>query len=255
MGRAVVVGVTSSNTYPTTPGAFQEQRVGLPDAASDRDGFVTILDASGSAITHSTFLGGGGPGTSTWAAGVALDDKGNVYVTGTTTSPGFPVSPGAFQPFPKGGNEGFIAKLTPDLSTLVYGSYLGGKAGDDLLSIAVDAEGSAIVVGVTNNFPEPDFPTTPGAFQPQFGGSFTDAVVAKVDPSGLSLAYSSYLGGGADEYATAVAVDAQGSAYVAGGIAGIEFGAFPITARRLSWEAKRVTSRKVLPSTPRDSFG
>lgn len=229
MGRAVVVGVTSSNTYPTTPGAFQEQRVGLPDAASDRDGFVTILDASGSAITHSTFLGGGGPGTSTWAAGVALDDKGNVYVTGTTTSPGFPVSPGAFQPFPKGGNEGFIAKLTPDLSTLVYGSYLGGKAGDDLLSIAVDAEGSAIVVGVTNNFPEPDFPTTPGAFQPQFGGSFTDAVVAKVDPSGLSLAYSSYLGGGADEYATAVAVDAQGSAYVAGGIAGIEFGAFPIT--------------------------
>src|SRR5205823_7677159 len=130
------------------------------------------LNAAGSALLYSTFLGGSnGAG----AAAIAVDAAGNAYVTGVTLSDDFPTTPGAFQttPGPFGGNPqvAFVSKLNTTGSALLYSTYLGvtvtgGNA------IAVDAAGHAYVTGVAG----PDFPTTPGAFQttPTFGEPFTD---------------------------------------------------------------------------------
>jgi hypothetical protein len=215
-GNVYVTGETSSSNFPTTPGAFQTT---LENGAA----FVSKLNATGSALLYSTFLGGSrGAGT----AAIAVDAAGNAYVTGVTLSDDFPTTPGAFQPTPGpfGTNPqvAFVSKLNTAGSALLYSTYLGvtvtgGNA------IAVDAAGNAYVTGVAG----PDFPTTPGAFQPTptFGEPLTDAFVSKLNTAGSALVYSTYLGltftGG-----SGIAVDAAGNAYVTGGTS---FSNFPTT--------------------------
>ena len=146
------------------------------------------------------------------------------YVTGWTYSSDFPTTMGAFQPSLGGSLDAFVAKLNPSGSSLLYSTYLGGSDAEGG-GIAVDAAGSAYVTGVTFLG---DFPTTAGAFQTSFGGGF-DTFVAKLNPSGASLVYSTYLGGSDDDRGDGVAVDGAGSAYVTG-VTGSDF---PTTAGAL----------------------
>jgi hypothetical protein len=158
------------------------------------------------ALAYSTYLGGSAADA---AFGVAVDLAGNAYVTGYTTSANFPTV-GVSLPH-LGGVDLFVSKLSPSGAALVYSSYLGGSGDDVGLGIAVDASGSAYVAGYTTS---PDFPVA-SAFQATSGGA-TDGFVAKLSASGSALVYSTYLGGGADDQAQAVAVDASGRAYVTG---------------------------------------
>jgi hypothetical protein len=200
VGNAYVTGGTSSSDFPTV-GAFDTSLGGSTAA------FAAKLDASGSSLAYSTYLGG-----SSFDAGkgIAVDAAGSAYVTGDARSSDFPTTVGAFQTSLRGNNDGFVAKLTPSGSSLAYSTYLGGSSSDVGWGIAVDAAGSAYVLGDTSSS---DLSTV-GAFDTSLGGS-QDAFVAKLTPSGSSLAYSTYLGGSSsDTGAGGIAVDPAGSAYV-----------------------------------------
>nr|MDQ2732483.1 SBBP repeat-containing protein [Armatimonadota bacterium] len=172
-GNAYVTGSTLSLDFPT-------QRALQPNFGGDviggtetGDAFVTELNPTGTAFIYSTYLGGSmatqlgfssmaGNVRSQGSRGIAVDASGSAYVTGTTNTTDFPTTPGALQPAIGNGNlTAFVTKLSPDGSSLVYSTYLGGAAGSQSGGIAVDAAGSAYVFGNAS----PDFPVTPGAFQ------------------------------------------------------------------------------------------
>jgi hypothetical protein len=220
-GAAYVAGVTDSVNFPTTAGAFQ------PSIAGINDGFVTKLNANGSALIYSTYVGGS---SADEGSAIAIDVAGNAYVAGRTTSEDFPVTPGAFQTSIGGPANGFVAKLNTAGTGLVYSTYLGGSGSDQAVAIGVDAAGSAYAAGVTSSA---DFPVTAGALQGILSGS-TDAFVTKLDTTGTALAYSTYLGGSGDEQARGIAVDTAGSAYAVGATSSSNFptssGAFQTAA-------------------------
>jgi len=158
-------------------------------------------------LVYSTYLGGGGYETGN---AVAVDDAGNSYLTGQTSSAAFPAG-GATPPAFRNSPDVYVAKLDPSGTGLVYSAFLGGGSKEEGYGIAVDATGAAYVTGETwsTNFP------TVNPLQPVMGGG-TDAFVAKLDPTGSSLQYSSYLGGSTQDAALGIAVDADGNAYLTG---------------------------------------
>jgi hypothetical protein len=201
-GRGYVTGQTDSADYPTTPGAFDRTFNGL-----NRDAFVTKLNASGSALVYSTFLGGAG---NDFGEGIAVRD-GRAYVTGGTAFFDFPTTPGAFDTTWNGGLDAFVTKLNASGSALVYSTFLGGTGADAFsVDVAVDTRGRAYVTGDTSS---PDFPTTPGAFDTTWNG--TDAFVTKLNRSGSALVYSTFLGGSDVDIGEGIAVR-EGKAYVTG---------------------------------------
>ncbi len=218
-GNAYVVGHTSSSNFPVTPGAFQ-----TTFSINGVRGFVSKLNAAGSALVYSTYLGGSSSGHGADAGtGIAVDAAGNAYVTGGTSSLDFPTTPGAFQTVYGGNDDAFVSKLNATGSALVYSTYLGGSDGEGGSDIAVDAAGNAYVTGYTYSS---NFPTTPGAFQTAYGGN-VDAFVSKLNASGSALVYFTYLGGSNDDTGRGIAVDAAGNAYVTGDA---ESANFPTTA-------------------------
>jgi Abnormal spindle-like microcephaly-assoc'd, ASPM-SPD-2-Hydin/Beta-propeller repeat len=208
-GNAYVGGSTGSTDFPTTPGAFQRTcSGGCVHGISDL--FVTKLNATGSALVYSTYLGG--TGTERFLQGIAVDSVGHTYVTGWTTSSDFPTTPGAFQTKLRGSVAAFVTEFDPSGSTLVYSTYLSGSGSDYGAGLVLDSSGNAYVSGYTSST---DFPITPGAFQRTSGGGF-DAFVTKVNPSGSALVYSTYLGGTDTENANTIALDASRNAYITG---------------------------------------
>jgi hypothetical protein len=175
---------------------------------------VAKLNAAGSALVYATYLGGSNPDSGT---GIAVDAAGNAYVTGYTGSTNFPTT-NPLQPANKGFQNAFVAKLNAAGSALVYATYLGGSGTDAGQGIAVDAAGNAYVTGQTTST---DFPTA-NALQPANGGG-ADAFVAKLNAAGTALAYSTYLGGSADDSGDGIAVDSQGNAYVTGATTSTNF--------------------------------
>jgi hypothetical protein len=227
-GSAYVTGQTNSANYPTTPGAFDTTHNGRLDA------FVTELNASGSALADSTFLGGTRLDS---GSGIAVDGSGSVYVTGFTNSANYPTTPRAFDPTLDGGGDAFVTKLRASGSALAYSTFLGGTSGDSASDIAVDGSGSAHVTGQTGSS---DYPTTPGAFDPTLDGQ--DVFVTKLNASGSALAYSTFLGGtGTGDVGQGIAVDGSGSAYVTGQTFSADYpttpGAFDTTYDGISSDA------------------
>lgn len=198
-GNAYIAGTTGSG-YPTTSGVYAETGSGL---------FVTKLNAAGNALGYSTYLQSAGAKPSA----IRLDASGNVVVVGQTTDT-IPATGTAFQAFnPSVGiGSGFVIKLNPTGSSLVFATYLGGSAEDNARGVALDPAGNIYVTGHTKS---DNFPVTSGAYQRiRKGGS--DAFVTKIKPDGSGLLYSTYLGGTVDDRAAAIAVDATGRAYLTG---------------------------------------
>ena len=185
-GNAYVTGQTSFADFPTTPGAFQPAKPG------DEDVFVSKLNATGSALVYSTYLGGSQ--SVAQGGGITVDAVGNAYVTGFTGATDFPTTPGAFQTTMAGNFDAFVTKLNATGSALLYSTFLGGSGADGAAAIGVDAIGNAYVTGQTIST---DFPTTAGAFQPNPGDGFgrvQDAFVSKLNATGSAVVYSTYLG-------------------------------------------------------------
>ncbi len=180
-------------------------------------------------LAYSTYLGGSGGDQGT---AIAVDSSGNAYIAGSTASANFPVSSTAFHHTNKaataGGMNVFVTKLTPGggPSALAYSTYLGGSTNDQGAGIAVDKSGYAYVTGLSESS---DFPVTSGAFQTtnKAAGSYgPNAFVTKVNTTGSALAYSTFLGGDNYDFATAIAVDSTGNAYVTGFAGSLDF---PVT--------------------------
>ena len=271
-GNVYVIGHTWSPDFPTL-NAIQSAFGGGP-----YDGFITKINASGSSLAWSTFMGpgalqvmqvdgagnvtaagmsfGGAPilggfqpafgsgsyhgyvasvspaGTLVWSSflggsgneqiyGVFVDAVGTVYLSGQTSSPDFPV-PGGFQTTFAGYWDGFVTKVNPGGASLAWSSYFGGNNYEAGRGIAADAAGNVYVTGPTLSL---DFPVSNG-FQMTYGGGSADAFVMKVNASGSSVAWSSYLGGNGNDDAYAVALDSSGNIYLLGGTESTDF---PVT--------------------------
>ena len=202
-GNAYITGETSSINFPTTTGAFQTSSAGSYDV------FVSKLNAAGTALVYSTYLGGSGDDE---GYGIAVDGSGNAYVTGETDSTNFPTTQGAFQTSDAGSYEAFVTKLNAAGNALAYSSYLGGQSFDEGTGIAVDGSGNAYVTGTTESS---NFPTTTSAFQTTWTGS-EKAFITKLNGAGTALVYSTLLGGTSTDGAESIAVDSSGDAYVTG---------------------------------------
>jgi len=189
---------------PTSANAFQPESIhpAIPVFART-DAFVVKLDPQGVPL-YSTYLSGNGYDE---GRAIAADSSGHAYVAGFTGSTNFPTRV-AFQP--NGLGDGFLVKLSPDGSRLVYSTYLGGVGIDVINAVAVDADSAVYVAGTTNS---PLFPTKNGLQGPS--GDF-DGFLTKFDPSGSSLAFSTYLGGSRADEIVGVALDGMGHVVVAG---------------------------------------
>jgi uncharacterized protein (TIGR03437 family) len=243
-GSLYLTGVASSKDLAATPGAFQTASHG-PDA------FVLKLGPDGK-IAFATFLGGNGPACNPGGSclvgvpfpapltddeegfGIAVDQTGNVYVAGVTNAADFPVTPNAFQTKyadPAGmADQGFIAKLSPDGSQLLYSTYLGTASGERIVSLAVDSSGEAVVGGHTYST---SFPTTADALfpSPHAPGGF----IGRLNSQGSALVYATYLGNSAPgnnaSEVGGIAIDDGGNIDVTGwaGYGTIPTSDFPVT--------------------------
>jgi hypothetical protein len=211
-GNVYVTGQTNSADFPTTPGAFQTKCNvdGTCGASSHSDAFIAKLSSDGSQLVYSGFLGGSNDDR---AGGIAVDSLGNAYITGGTFSTDFPTTVGAFNRVNPGGENVFAAKINPTGSALIYSTYLGPGEG---FAAAIDTSGNAFIAGAACG----TYPTTPGAFQTSCGNpspsNINDAFVTKLDPTGSTLIYSTFIGGSNEDFTPALAIDSAGNAYIAG---------------------------------------
>jgi hypothetical protein len=236
-GNAYVTGYTWSPNFPVTTGAYQPTNIGWSHSVVNA--FITKLSADGSSLVYSTYLGGTGT-LSTFgdtAHAIAVDSADNAYVTGEAYSTNFPVTSGAYQTKNRAtqwGSNVFVTELSADGGGLVFSTYLGGSGidvvGDTGRAIAIDADGNAYVAGGSYSS---DFPTTKGAYQSKnfaTSNKATNAFLAKFNPAGTALIYSTLLGGAGSaaggDTAYGLAVDSAGDAYVAGEAYS---GGFPVT--------------------------
>ncbi len=212
-GNTYVAGYTTSGDFPAAP---TPQAVTFGNGTQLRGAFVSKIDPTGATLLYSTYLSGNADEE---ASGLAVDASGNVYVAGTTHSTDFPTY-NAFQSTCATNNaagtctSAFLTKISPTGDSLVFSTYLGGSGGESARGLAIDAQGSAYVVGITSSL---DFPVTTGAAQPKCGGQCQqNGFVAKFDPTGGSLVYATYLGGSGIDDTADIAVDSSANVYVTG---------------------------------------
>ena len=198
-GNAYVTGRTFSTNFPAISPA-------QPIYGGTGDAFVAKLNASGTAFLYSTYIGGSNAED---ARGIAVDMDGNAYVTGTTLSGDFPVK-AALQGVKSGSENGFVIKIDTH-GALVFSTYIGGSGTDLLNAIAVDGSKNVYLAGSTSSR---DFPVT-HAIQPSLIGP-QNSFVLKMNSSGSSLLFSTYLGGGTHSLATAIALGLDGGVWITG---------------------------------------
>ena len=167
-------------------------------------------------LVYSTYLGSSGHDGTIGDKAVLVDSAGFIYLVGTTTSTDFPTTPGAYDTTHSGGWDTFVAKMFPTgngSADLIWSTFLGGTGRDWGVSIARDSAGNLYVAGYTTSA---DFPTTPAAYDTTHNGYF-DVYVAKLDPTGSTLLFSTFLGGqGGTDVTGEIALDGSGNVYVAG---------------------------------------
>jgi uncharacterized protein (TIGR03437 family) len=253
-GNAYVTGFTLSSDFPTTAGAFQTMfggaggQTGKPACNggpwfNTGDAFVSKLNATGSQLVFSTYLGGT---NDDFGMTLAIDPSQNVYVGGLTLSRNFPVTPGAFQGTFGGSDsqnqffhtgDGFVAKLNSSGASLSYATYLGGSGDDAVTSLYAVSDGSVWLTGSTSS---PNFPIAGAAVQKTYAGYFQlpflieqlvgDAFVTHLDAMGKTISYSTFLGGSQNDLGAAISVDAAGLVYVVGFT---DSGDFPVTSNAI----------------------
>jgi hypothetical protein len=203
-GNAYITGYTLSTNYDITAGAFQTTYAGNYDV------FVTKLNSTGTALIYSTYIGGS---YTDEGYDIAIDGSGNAYITGYTISTDYDITPGAFQTTYGGGfRDVFVTKLNGTGSGLIYSTYIGGSGTDGGSSIAIDGAGNAYITGYTLST---DYHITPGAFQTTNEGNY-DVFVTKLNSTGSSLIYSTYIGGSINDYGYDVAIDNSDNVYITG---------------------------------------
>jgi hypothetical protein len=214
-GNAYVTGNTLDTDFPSVNPLQATNKTSAPSSGT---GFVAKYNAAGSALIYSTYLGGSAQDTP-W--GIAADSDGNAYITGETNSADFPTA----NPIQSACNDcpavdnAFVTKINATGTAFIYSTFLGGRGENVSYAIAADASGNAYVTGTTT---ANDFPTA-NALQATYNGN-GDAFIAKINPSGSALVYSTYVGGGTGaDVGRGIAVDSSGAVYVAGSTNSTDF--------------------------------
>ena len=246
-GELLVLGSTGSGDFPVTATAVQRTyrggSVGDPFLSNGADIVVCRLAANGTAMRASTYLGGtGNDGLlplqqyaattqlphnfgDSFRGDIIVDKADNVYIASCTASADFlPTgTPTSFQRTYRGGTvDGVVCKLTPDLSALLWGGYLGGSAADGAYSLQLEpTTGDVYVAGGTLS---PNLPATTGALNPSLAGN-VDGYVARIAANGSSIIRATYLGTSAYDQAYFVQLGTDGGVYVLGQ----SLGAYPTT--------------------------
>ena len=200
-GSAYITGSTLSSNFPTTTGAFE--------SVSDGGAFVAKLNAGGTGLVYSTFLGSAGDNSHA----IAVDSSANAYVTGETISTNYPTTNAAFQSASAGDYDAFVTKLNAAGSALVYSTYLGGSGYDVGYGVAVSSFGSAYVIGTTSSV---DFPARNGIQTCANAAGGPDVFVSRLNAQGNALFYSTCLGGSDENQGRGIALDSFGNAYITG---------------------------------------
>ncbi len=262
-GSAYVTGLTLSEDFPLTSGAFQAINYARA-ASSVTTAFISKFNASGTALLYSTYIGGNAIAGTLYNQGdygksIAVDSSGEAYITGYTYSQNFPVTTGAYQTVarqqPKQAT-GFVTKLNPAGTALVYSTYLGGNVLDEPTAITIDTTGNAYISGVTYST---NFPTTSGALQTvnkSAGTGSYNQFVSKLNPTGTALVYSTYLGGSSATnspigdffYTNPVVVDTSGNAYVAAFTSSTDFPVTSAAYQRTNKGGFNATLSKINPT-------
>jgi beta-propeller repeat-containing protein len=210
-GRISICGWTNADDLPITGLTVQSKRAG------GNDGFIAQFDPtqSGAAsLVFSTYLGGAQQDV---ARSIASDSSGRVYVAGLTLSPGFVTTANGFQPnYSDGGGDGFLTLIDPNQGAIVYSTFVGGSQIDVATKVFLEPSGRVALTGYTFS---PDFPRTPNAAQPAYGGN-GDAFVIVLDPAAPSrsaaLVYATYFGGSDGEVGYDIRRDDSGRYYICG---------------------------------------
>ena len=207
-GDAIFIGGATSGNFPTTPGVIKSQ------LCNNTPGSCNGIFYSGSYIVKLTSTGGIVYST-LYDAGVAdvtIDAADNAVIAGAASA-GAITTPGSYQPLSSGGGDGYLAKVNPTGTSVVFGTFIGGGLQSDRIrSVVLDANQNMYVTGTTENTA---FPTTPGVFDPTFNGGH-DGFVTKFNPAGSSLVFSTFLGGTGSDQPAAIGLAANGDVFVAG---------------------------------------
>ena len=208
-GNVYVVGSTESADFPTTSGAYDRIFNG-----GSEDVYISKLNNGLTELLASTFLGGNNYDR---VNSLALDNAGDVYLSGYTWSADFPTTPGAYDRSHNGIWDIFISKFDNNLTTLLASTFLGGSDSDMNCFLALGSVENVYLTGITNS---KDFPTTPGAYDRIFCGDdqygHVDVFVSKLNKSLTTLSASTYLGGSSNENSTSLVIDGSGNVYLAG---------------------------------------
>ena len=204
-GNVYITGGTSSNDFPTTPGALSRSIKGNTDA------FVLKLNSTGDTLIYSTFIGGTSDDE---GAGIAVDSTGNAYIAGKTWSSDFPTTPGAFdRTFNGGSSDIFAVKLNPEGGSLVYSTYLGGSGWEDASEIKIDQFGNAYILGGGDST---DYPTTAEAYDRTGDGIYFDIYLTKLNATGSAILASTFLGSSNKDWSESMAIDSNGNIFISG---------------------------------------
>ena len=203
-GNVYVTGDTTSSNFPTTGFAYDTSHNG------GKDVFISRLNSGLTSLLASTYLGGSG---SDYGNSLAIDSGGNVYVTGYTSSPGFPTTSGVYDRSYNSNTDIFVSRLNSGLTSLLASTYLGGSAADYGRSLAIDSSGNLYVTGDTNSS---DFPIAGGIVYDTSHNGGRDVFISRLNSGLTSLLASSYLGGAGTEYGNSLAIDSGGNLYVTG---------------------------------------
>ncbi|UCG03244.1 MAG: right-handed parallel beta-helix repeat-containing protein [Candidatus Heimdallarchaeota archaeon] len=207
LGNAYVTGHTFSTNFPAI-NAYNATGDGNP---SYRDAFVFKLNSTGNGLLYSTYVGGS---NNDWVNGIAIDEVGTAYVTGTTYSTDFPTvnAYNATGDGKVGTADAFVFKLNNTGTSLFYSTYVSGSNYDTGVGIAIDGVGNAYITGETTST---DFPTM-NAYNASHSGAFNDIIVFKLNGTGNGLVYSTYVGGNNDDRGLDITIDSSGNAYITG---------------------------------------
>jgi hypothetical protein len=206
-GNVYLTGGTNSSDFPGASGSSIQSTF----SGGYRDAFAMKINAAGSAIVYSTYLGGSGDDLGT---GIAVDGSGNAYVTGDTEG-GFPgISGSSIQSTHGGGGyDIFLTKINSGGTAQTYSTYLGDSGDDSTSSVVVDGSGNAYISGATSSTAFPG--VSGGSLQSSNAGGY-DALIAKINSGGTAVSWATFIGGSSDDSASAIRLDGSGNVYVDG---------------------------------------
>ncbi|MFD2719301.1 PKD domain-containing protein [Hymenobacter monticola] len=241
----IILGSTNSGNYPTTPGAYDTTLGGT-------DIVLTKLNAAGSALVGSTFLGGSGLDGQLqdpsplrvnygdyYRGDVTVDRNNNIFIASMTSSTNFPVTSTNFQSTSGGGaSDGVVCKLNATLTSLIWSSYLGGSGADAAYSVQIDSVNNVFVAGGTSS---PNFPGVQAGFRSTYQGGSSDGFVARISAAGDDLTQSTYLGTSAYDQVHFVQLNRFGEVYTYGQT----LGNYPVTAGTYSNPGSRQFIQKL----------